>query len=110
MARKTYSEQFRRQAVELYETTPGATLRGIAADLGVQDGTLSDWVKRLGSGSGAQAPPEIAVVAGKGESAVVRVARLEAELRAERAERKKLEAERDILRSAAKYFAGETRW
>jgi transposase len=35
MARKTYSEEFRRQAVELYRSTPGATLRGIATDLGI---------------------------------------------------------------------------
>ena len=30
MARKNYSEEFRRQAVDLYESTPGATVRGIA--------------------------------------------------------------------------------
>ena len=35
MAKKSYSEEFRRQAVDLYETTPGATVRGIAQDLGV---------------------------------------------------------------------------
>ena len=29
MARKNYSEEFRRQAVDLYESTPGATVRGI---------------------------------------------------------------------------------
>ena len=40
MARKTYSEEFRRQAVELYESTPGATFRGIAADLGITRNTL----------------------------------------------------------------------
>ncbi len=28
MARKNYSEEFRRQAVDLYESTPGATVRG----------------------------------------------------------------------------------
>jgi transposase-like protein len=39
MARKSYSEEFRRQAVDLYECTPGATLRGIAADLGIVRGT-----------------------------------------------------------------------
>lgn len=83
-------------------------MRGIAADLGIQDGTLSDWVKRLGGGATAAAA-DVPVV-GRGESAGVRIARLEAELRAERAERKKLETERDVLRSAAKYFAGETRW
>lgn len=33
MARKTCSEEFRRRAVELYESTPGATFRGIAADV-----------------------------------------------------------------------------
>src|SRR3954469_22189742 len=41
MARKTYSEEFRRQAVELYRSTPGATLRGIATDLGITRGTLA---------------------------------------------------------------------
>jgi transposase len=41
MARKTYSEEFRRQAVELYRSTPGATLRGIAIDLGITRGTLT---------------------------------------------------------------------
>src|SRR3954449_903953 len=47
MARKTYSEEFRRQAVELYGSTPGATLRGIATDLGITRGTLATWVAAL---------------------------------------------------------------
>lgn len=38
MARR-YSEEFRRQADELYESTPGATVRGIAEDLGILRGT-----------------------------------------------------------------------
>jgi len=50
MARKTYSEEFRRQAVDLYESTPGATLRGIADDLGIVRGTLSLWVREHGTG------------------------------------------------------------
>ena len=41
MARKTYSAEFRRDAVELYLTTQTATVAGIAADLGVMDATLS---------------------------------------------------------------------
>ena len=45
MARKTYSEEFRRQAVELYERTPGATVRGIADDLGIVRGTLTQWLR-----------------------------------------------------------------
>ena len=40
MARKNYSDEFRRQAVDLYESTPGATVHAIAADLGVERGTL----------------------------------------------------------------------
>ena len=50
MARKHYSEEFRRQAVDLYESTPGATLKGIAADLGIVRGTLRRWVDLYGTG------------------------------------------------------------
>src|SRR3954467_11841185 len=47
MARKNYTEEFRRQAVDLYRSTPGATLRGIAADLGISRHTLQVWVHAL---------------------------------------------------------------
>ena len=33
MASKNYSDEFRRQAVELYESAAGATLKGNTADL-----------------------------------------------------------------------------
>ena len=45
MARKNYTDEFRRQAVDLYRSTPGATLRGIAADLGISRHTLNVWVR-----------------------------------------------------------------
>jgi transposase len=45
MARKNYTDDFRRQAVDLYRSTPGATLRGIAADLGISRHTLHEWVR-----------------------------------------------------------------
>ncbi|NKY05391.1 transposase, partial [Cellulomonas hominis] len=51
MARKSYSEEFRRQAVDLYESTPGATVRGIAADLGIVRGTLRHWLEVYGTGA-----------------------------------------------------------
>jgi len=38
------------------------------------------------------------------------VVRLRAEVRELRADKTRLATERDILRSAAKYFAGETNW
>ena len=44
------------------------------------------------------------------ESAEAKIARLERENAALRSEKLKLSTEREILRQAAKYFAGETNW
>jgi transposase len=101
MARKSYTDEFRRQAVDLYESTPGATLKGIATDLGIGRGTLQSWVREFGSG--AATPVASADGASRPESKTAQIARLEAE-------NVKLTVERDILRAAAKYFAGETIW
>ena len=108
MGRKNYDEQFRRRAVGLYASTPGATLSSIAADLGVARGSLAKWVDDLGG----QHPPGAAPPAARGHvgSQAARIAQLEAENAALRGEQAKLAEERDILRAAAKYFAGETRW
>ena len=122
MARKNYSEEFRRQAVDLYESTPGATVRGIAEDLGIVRGTLRGWLDAYGTGKKTAAdgtrtssplrstttPPNATVPAG--ETPEQKIARLEAENAALRAETTKLATEREILQKAAKYFAGETRW
>lgn len=112
MARKTYSEEFRRDAVALYRDTPGATVAGIAADLGISHPTLTGWLKtagitvrKPGAATGTSGPASPA-----GETPEQEAARLRAEVQQLRAEKAKLETERDILRSAAKYFAGETRW
>ena len=115
MARKNYSEEFRRQAVDLYESTPGATLRGIAADLGISRGTLADWVHTLGTGSTATTTTTATrsptgPTSGRVEPAAAKVARLEARVAELEANQRKLAVERDILRQAAKYFAGETNW
>ena len=121
MARKNYSEQFRRQAVDLYESTPGATLKGIAADLGIERATLKRWVDQYGTGKQTTADGTTATrrasSQGSGsqplsgpETPEQKIARLEAENAALRAEKTKLSTEREILRQAAKYFAGETRW
>jgi cell division protein FtsB len=47
---------------------------------------------------------------GRTESQAAKLARLEARVRELEAEKVKLSTEREILRSAAKYFAGETNW
>ena len=120
MARKNYSEEFRQQAVDLYESTPGATLRGIAEDLGIVRGTLRQWLETHGSGKKTadhryltdrplrSAPTPS--TADPNEPLEQRVARLEAENAQLRAETTKLTTEREILQKAARYFAGQTRW
>ena len=126
MARKNYSDEFRRQAVDLYESTPGATVRGIAEDLGVERGTLRHWLDQFGTGKktaadgtitrsplkAKQPTASLPLVSPSGveETPEQRVARLEARVAELEAETTKLTTEREILRSAAKYFAGETRW
>jgi len=90
MARKNYTDAFRRQAVDPYESTPGATLRGIADDLGISRGTLSDWVKTFGTGSTTAPISSPRQLTGRPEIQAEKVARLEAEnaaLRAEKAKR-----------------------
>lgn len=124
MARKHYSDDFRRQAVDLYESTPGATVRGIADDLGIERGTLRHWLTQLGTGKKTDADgkpttsplkpqqPRTPVDGGLGidETPEQRIRRLEARVGQLEAENTKLTTEREILRSAAKYFAGETNW
>ena len=121
MALKNYTQEFRRQAVDLYRSTPGATLRGIAADLGISRGTLQVWVHALdpdptnpSSERSSEALSEPAERqgrrAGRPGSAAAELAALRARVAALETENVKLETERDILRQAAKYFAGETHW
>ncbi|NMM90135.1 hypothetical protein B2J88_38375 [Rhodococcus sp. SRB_17] len=53
MARRNYSEEFRRQGVDLFESTPGATIKGFAADLGVGRASLRHRVDQYGTGKQA---------------------------------------------------------
>ena len=80
-----------------------------SGDLGISRGALKEWVDKFGSGVtvAAASPPG---ATGRTESQAAKVLRLEADLAALQAEARKLETERDILRQAAKYFAGETNW
>ncbi|MER8199841.1 transposase [Streptomyces microflavus] len=113
MALKDYSDEFKADAVALYESTPGATYKSIAADLGINRATLREWVLRDRERRGVTAaparpasPPAAVASADPDE----RVRRLEARVAELEASERKLATERDILRKAAKYFVGETNW
>lgn len=109
MAMKNYSADFKADAVALYHSRPDVTIRSVAEDLGVNPETLRNWI-RLADGrrSGpavVRAEPAVpASTSGSGS------AQVEAENAALRRRVRELEEERDILRKAARYFAGETRW
>ncbi|MFI7231592.1 transposase [Nonomuraea angiospora] len=101
-----------------YESTPGATYKGIAADLGVSGGSLRAWVLRARALRGEEpARPSASSDTGHarqpaeaGDEAAERIRQLEERVRELEASEKKLTTERDILRKAAKYFAGQTHW
>lgn len=85
MARKHYSQQFKRDAIRLV-TDEGYSLAKAAAAIGVSQTTLVNWKKTL-------EPAEQANMA--------------EELRKLRAENRQLRMERDILKKAATFFAKE---
>ncbi|WP_329208850.1 IS3 family transposase [Streptomyces sp. NBC_01708] len=97
MVMKNYPPQFKADAVALYESRPDATIRSVAADLGINPETLRNWVRAAGvsrpRGRRTQEPG-------------LPPAPLEAENAALRKKVRELEEEREILRKAAKYFAG----
>ncbi|MEU0967488.1 IS3 family transposase [Streptomyces sp. NPDC005917] len=108
MAMKDYSDEFKADAVALYESTPGAIYKSIAADLGVNRATLREWVlrdrERRGTTAAAAKPgarPREAVPSADPDE---RVRQLEARVAELEASERKLATERDILRKAAKYF------
>lgn len=98
---KNYPPQFKADTVALYQSRPEATIRQVAADLGINPETLRNWVRAAGvSRPRGRRTPEPAQPP----------TLLEAENAALRKKVRELEEEREILRKAAKYFAGETRW
>ncbi|MEW2709527.1 IS3 family transposase [Streptomyces koyangensis] len=97
MVMKNYPPEFKADAVALYESRPDATIRSVAADLGINPETLRNWVRAAGvsrpRGRRTQKPAQPPTP-------------LEAENAALRKKVRELEEEREILRKAAKYFAG----
>lgn len=91
MAAKRYSEQFKREAVELVKVS-GRSIPEIAPELGVSEQGLRNWVNKA-----------------RGEASGETLTKDErAELRALRRENRTLKMEREILKKAAAFFAKET--
>ncbi|MGW5152485.1 IS3 family transposase [Rhodococcus koreensis] len=105
MVMKAYSAEFKADAVALYLSDPSHTFEGIGNDLGVSRETLRNWVRterrRTGTPSAADRPQRPASASGVSSESV-----LEDEIKQLRAQVRKLETEREILRRAAKYFGG----
>lgn len=104
MVMKHYPPEFKAEAVALYRSRPEATIAQIADDLGINRETLRSWIRidddkkagRLDRPAGAMEAPATSAA--------------DAEVAALRKRIRELEEERDILRKAARYFAGETKW
>jgi transposase len=104
MVMKHYPPEFKAEAVALYRSRPDATIAQIADDLGINRETLRSWIRIDDEKQvGHLARPAGAGAAPAGPAADAEVAALRKRIR-------ELEEERDILRKAARYFAGETKW
>ena len=93
MARREYSEEFRRDAVKQVVEN-GYGVMETAERLGMHHDSLRNWIKRYKS-------PEAEKEAKKTEDTSVEIKRLQKEL-------KRVREERDILKKAAVYFASHT--
>lgn len=93
MKRKTYTEDFKAQAVELLVNS-GKTVSQISRELGVSDKTLWNWKEKLS--------PEAQKVRGKSP-----ISEADKEIMQLKKQIKTLEMEREILKKAAAFFAKE---
>ena len=90
MARREYSEEFKKDAVKQVVEN-GYGVMETAQRLGMHHDSLRNWIKKYKS-------PEAEKEAKKTEDATVEIKRLQKEL-------KRVTEERDILKKAAAYFA-----
>lgn len=111
-----YSDEFKADAVSLYERHPELSYSKAAEDLGIGDATLKVWVRQARKNAGklpTQAPQGAEVP----ETVEDELARLRVENESLRADKRSMRAdldrvteERAILQKATKYFAAETTW
>ena len=93
---RTYTEEFKRDAVSLMQGE-GHTLRETATRLGIHESVLGRWKQRIAKeGKDLNESPEVVSKDQREE-----IKRL-------RAENRRLQMERDILKKAAAFFAKES--
>ncbi len=56
-----YSEQFKRDAVALYENNEDLSLNSASAELGINRASLHSWVKKYGTGKRASIRPRFVI-------------------------------------------------
>ena len=109
MAMKSYPPEFKADAVALYLSDPARTYASVARDLGINRETLRLWVKEARA-DGTAGPKKAGQLKRPARGPLSSDDVLEEENKQLKARVRELELERDILRRAAKYFAGETNW
>jgi len=92
MSGKRYSEEFKIEAVRQV-VDRGHSVYSVANRLGIATKSLYDWINKYG----------------KPDSQHGKLSEVEKENRKLKAELKRVTEERDILKKAAAYFAGESR-
>ncbi|WP_396989404.1 IS3 family transposase [Nonomuraea sp. C10] len=105
MAMKSYPPEFKADAVALYLSDPDRTLASVAEDLGISRETLRNWVRQA-QADGTAGVKERGPVRKPAHGPLSSDDVLEEENKQLKARIRELELERDILRRAAKYFAG----
>jgi transposase len=96
MARSSYPEEFKREAVAL-ALSSDRTKKDVAASLGITDTTLHSWIRAERERQHRDDDPR-----GLDDDQLEELKRL-------RKENAELRTEREILRKAAAYFAKETK-
>ena len=95
--KRRFSEEFKRDAVSLIHQE-GYTLKAASERLGIHESVLGKWKRRLTASSDTTEQPPLA-----DDSSAV-----QAELRRLRAENRRLQLERDILKKATAFFAKDS--
>ena len=94
MERRTFSAEFKREAVRL-ATQPGNAKSEVAKELGVHPNVLRKWIKQFDGGKWERTPGKVL----KSEQ--------QQEIERLRRELQRVKTERDILKKAVAYFAKE---